>query len=89
VADRVLGHAHLADEPDADARLLLDLAHRGLGDALSFFDPAARDHCRVLRHPRDVEDEQLVGARLGVLAGDVGGDRRAGSQLFSARSLAL
>jgi hypothetical protein len=85
VAGRAFRDAHLTDEHDVDARFLPDLADRGLGDRLSFFDSTSSYNCRVLRHPRHVEDEQLVGARLRVLARDVGGDRRPGSQLFWAR----
>ncbi len=89
VALRVLCHADLANELDVDSRLLHHLADRGLSDGLTRLDPAARHDRAVLRHPGDVEDEQLVETRLRVLARYVGGDRRAGSQLFWARILAL
>jgi hypothetical protein len=89
VAGRGFRDANLPDEHDVDARFLPDLADRGLGDRLAFLDPTPGYHRRVLRQSWDVEDEQLVGARLRVLARDVGGDRRAGSQLFWARILAL
>jgi hypothetical protein len=89
VARGVLGHAELANELDVDAGLLLYLANRRFRDALALLDASSGNDCRELGQLRDVEDEQLVGARLGVLAGDVGGDRRAGSQLFWARIFAL
>jgi hypothetical protein len=88
-ARRVVGGAHLADEANVDARLFLHLSDGSLGDGLALLDPASGHDRRVLRHPGHVEDEQLVGARLGMLAGDVGSDRRAGSQLCSARIFAL
>jgi hypothetical protein len=89
VAGRLFRDAQLTDEHDVDVSFLFDLPDRGLGDRLAFLDSTSGDDGRVLRQPGDVEDEQLVGARLRVLAGDVGGDRRAGSQVFWARILAL
>ena len=89
VADRILADADNSDELDLDPGLLHHLADRGLLDRLAFLDPAARDDRAELRVPREVEDEQLVEPRLRVLARYVGGDRRAGSQVFWARILAL
>jgi hypothetical protein len=89
VAGRALRDADLAHELRVDPGLFLDLAHCRFRDGLAFLDPSAGHDACELGHSGDVEDEQLVGARLGVLSRDVGGDRRAGSQLFSARNLAL
>jgi hypothetical protein len=88
VAGRALRGADFPDEHDVDPRLLLDLANRGLGNRLALLDAAAGDDAE-LGLIRVAEDEQLVGTGLRVLAGDVGGDRRAGSQVFWARILAL
>jgi hypothetical protein len=86
---RALDLTEAAHELDLETCLLPHLAHRGLLDAFTRFDPAAGNDGRKLRISRKVEDEELVGARLGVLAGDVGGDGWPGSQLFWARILAL
>ena len=91
MSDRILAHADDAHELGLDPGLLPDLADRGLFDRFALLDPAAGHDCAELGIPGKVEDEQLVEPRLRVLAGDVGGDGRAGgaSQLFWARILAL
>jgi hypothetical protein len=82
MADRVLSDPDGADELRLDPRLLHHLADSGLLDRLAFLDAPAGDHCAELGVAREVEDEQLVEPGFRVLAGDVGGDGRAGSQLF-------
>jgi hypothetical protein len=89
VAERVLRHAEVADEAHVDSRLFLHLADRGLLDALSVLDAAAGHDGGELGIARDVEDEQLVGTRLRMLARDVRRDRRPRPQVRSALILAL
>jgi hypothetical protein len=86
---RALDLTKAAHELDVETCLLPHLADRGLLDGFTRFDPAAGNDGRKLRISGEVEDEELVRAGLGMLAGDVGGDRRARSQLFWARILAL
>jgi hypothetical protein len=83
---RAFDLADPANEDGVEPGLLFDLAHGGLLDGLALLDAPAGNDCRELRK---VEDQELVGARLRVLARDVDGNRRAGSQLFWARILAL
>jgi hypothetical protein len=86
---RALDLAEPAQEHDLEPGLLLDLANCGLFDALALLDTAARGDGRELWIAGKVEDEEFVGARSRVLARDVDGDRRPGSQLCCALSLAL
>jgi hypothetical protein len=86
---RPFDRAERPDETDVDAGLLLDLPDSRLLDLLPRLDAAAGNDCAELRLLRKVEDEELVEARDGVLARDVDGDGRAGSQLDCARILAL
>jgi hypothetical protein len=89
MADRVVADADHADELGLDPGLLHHLADRGLRDGLALLDAAARDDGAVLGRVREFEDEQLVEPRLGMLAGDVGGDGRTRSQDCWARIFAL
>jgi hypothetical protein len=89
VPDRALADADDADELRLDPGLLHHLADRRLVDGLAFFGSASGDDRAVLGRVREIEDEQLVESRLGVLAGDVGGDGRARSQDCCARIFAL
>jgi hypothetical protein len=86
---RALDLAEPAHEHDLEPGLLLDLANSGFFDALALLDSAARDDGRELWIAGKVEDEEFVGACPRVLARDVDGDRRPGSQLCCALSLAL
>ena len=89
VPDRVLADPDDAHELRVDPGLLHHLANRGLRHGLALLDAAAGHDCGELGFVGEVEDEQLVEPRFRVLARDVGGDRRARSQLFWARILAL
>jgi hypothetical protein len=89
MADRVLSDTEPSNELDVDPGLLLDLADRRLLDGLARLDAASGDDRRELGLVGDVEDEQLVGARLRVLPRDVSRDGRPRPQVFSALSLAL
>ena len=69
--------------------LLARLAHRRILDGLAFVDAAARHDGCELGLVGNVEDEELVGARLRVLTRDVDDDVRPSGQLRCARIFAL
>jgi hypothetical protein len=81
VALGLFAEADHAYELDFDPRLLHDLADRGVLDGLALLKPSARDDCAELGIAWEVEDEQLVGPRLRVLARDVRRDWRPRPQL--------
>ena len=89
VADRGLPDADDADELCLDSGLFHDLPDRRLLDCLALFDSSPWNDRAVLGRAGEVEDEQLVESGLRVLARDVRGDWRPGSQLACARILAL
>jgi hypothetical protein len=89
VAWRILEFPERPQVLRVDARFLLYFPHGCLIRPLTLFDTAAGYDGPKLGRSREVEDEKLVGARLRMQARDVRGDRRALSQLCSARILAL
>jgi hypothetical protein len=89
VADRIVADADDADELRLDPGLLHDFSDRGLVHRLALLDPSAWDDRAELGGIREIEDEQLVEPRLGMLAGDVRGDGRTRSQDCWARIFAL
>jgi hypothetical protein len=77
---RLLDHAELAHYANLEARLLEQLTHRCVLDRLARLEAAAGYDARKLRFVAKVEDQQLVGARLGLLPGDVDDDSRPSAQ---------
>jgi hypothetical protein len=73
---RLLDHAELARHANLEARLLEQLTHGCVLDRLARLEAAAGYDARKLRFVAKVEDQQLVGARLGLLPGDVDDDSR-------------
>jgi hypothetical protein len=73
---RLLDRAELAHYADLEARLLEQLTHGRVLDRLARLEATAGYDARKLRFVAKVEDEQLVSARLGLLASDVDDDSR-------------
>ena len=73
---RLLDRAELAHDSNLEARLLEQLTHGRAFDRLARLEAAAGYDARKLRFIAKVEDEQLVGARVGLLASDVDDDSR-------------
>ena len=89
MADGIVADADDADELRLDPGLLHDLPDCGLLDRLALLDASAGHDRAVLGVVREIEDEQLVEPRFGMLAGDVRGDGRTRSQDCWARIFAL
>ena len=85
----VLGHSERAQNSDVDPGFLSRFAHRGVLDRLAPVDAAAWHNGGELGLVGNVEDEELVGAGLRVLTGDVDDDVGPNGQLCCARIFAL
>jgi hypothetical protein len=85
----VLGHSQRAHNSDLDPGLLTRFAHGRVLNGLALVDAAARHNGGELGLFRNVEDEELVGAGLRVLTGDVDDDVGPNGQLCCARIFAL